>query len=174
MRLKILFIVVLLAGGGWGAYAYSGRLYLEDNHKRKEVGAWCANPGSKNQYLQIDLGRRRTITAVATQGITKNYLVYKWSPWLKYLIGSSVSKYPVLFTSEQNKMASSFVYVTEVGNCFGKTEATVRDNTKKATTFGNKVSWDTYLFFYLVMNAFRVCSKRFYLQMTSGWQADVP
>ena len=29
-----------------------------------------------------------------------------------------LSEYPALFTSEQNKKASSFVSVTEEGNCF--------------------------------------------------------
>ena len=60
---------IVLSGGGWAARAYGGRLYMQDNHARKEVGAWCARPRSKNQYLQIDLGEPRTITAVATQGM---------------------------------------------------------------------------------------------------------
>ena len=33
--------------------------------------------------------------------------------FLRNLIGSSIPEYPAPFTSEQNKMASSFVYVTE-------------------------------------------------------------
>ena len=35
------------------------------------------------------------------------------SVFLHNLIGSSITEYPALFTSEQNKMASSFVYVTD-------------------------------------------------------------
>ena len=39
------------------------------------------------------------------------------SCFLRNLIGSSTSEYPALLISEQNKMAFSFVSVTEEGNC---------------------------------------------------------
>ncbi|XP_046845051.1 zinc metalloproteinase nas-14-like [Xenia sp. Carnegie-2017] len=59
---------VFAPGGGWSAPAHSARLYKEDDHQKRFVGGWCARPGFKNQYLQIDFGRRRRITAIATQG----------------------------------------------------------------------------------------------------------
>ena len=39
---------------------------------------------------------------------------------MRNLIGSSISEYPALFTSEQNKMATSFVYFTEKEMFFTK------------------------------------------------------
>ena len=63
----------LSPGGGWYAYAFSGRLYLEDNHANKYIGAWCAQPRSKNQFLEINLSALKTITAVATQGIHSDF-----------------------------------------------------------------------------------------------------
>ena len=56
-------------GGGWYAPASSARLYKEDDHRLKHVGAWCADPRSnRDKYLQIDFGTRKRITALATQG----------------------------------------------------------------------------------------------------------
>ena len=59
----------VLPGGGWFAPASSGRLYVQDDHNGKRVGAWCAQPNNKRDtYLQIDFGRIKKITALATQG----------------------------------------------------------------------------------------------------------
>ncbi|XP_028395190.1 zinc metalloproteinase nas-13-like [Dendronephthya gigantea] len=56
-------------GGGWFAPAASGRLYKEDDHQRKRVGAWCHAPYNREEkHLTIDFGRRRRIVALATQG----------------------------------------------------------------------------------------------------------
>ena len=57
---------------------------------------------------------------------------------MRNLIGSSISEYPTPFTSEQNKMESSHVYVTEE-ELFSIDEVSVPDSTKKATKFGNEV-----------------------------------
>ena len=50
---------------------------------------------------------------------------------LHNLIGSSISEYPAIFTSEQNKMASSFVSVTEEVNCFEQTKPPCQTIPKK-------------------------------------------
>ncbi|CAB3982231.1 zinc metallo ase nas-13-like [Paramuricea clavata] len=56
-------------GGGWYARASSARLYKEDDHRLKNVGAWCAEPNNnREKYLQIDFGSEKIITALATQG----------------------------------------------------------------------------------------------------------
>lgn len=65
---------IVFSGGGWVARPYGGRLYLQDIHAKREVGAWCAHPRARaSQYLQIDLGAPRTITAVATQGMYRRF-----------------------------------------------------------------------------------------------------
>ena len=42
-------------------------MYFTDEFKAKRVGGWCAAI-PKNQWLQVDLGVNRYITAVGTQG----------------------------------------------------------------------------------------------------------
>lgn len=42
-------------------------MYFTDEFKTKRVGAWCAAT-PKNQWLQVDLGINKYITAVGTQG----------------------------------------------------------------------------------------------------------
>ena len=43
---------------------------MRDDHDNKRIGTWCAAYGqTKNQWLQIDLGRVKYVSAVATQGI---------------------------------------------------------------------------------------------------------
>lgn len=54
-------------GGTWRASADNARLYFEDDHTNKRIGAWCGNERD-NQWLRVDLGRRRRIRAIATQG----------------------------------------------------------------------------------------------------------
>ena len=86
------------------------------------------------------------ITALLSTALQYNVMyiyifsIYLTGGWyfLRNLIGSSISGYPALFTSEQNKMASSYVYVTEE-EFFSINEVAVPGNTKKATKFGNKI-----------------------------------
>ena len=70
-------------------------------------------------------------------------------------------------------MASSFVYVTEE-ELFSINEVAVPDNTKKATKFGNQVFKDISFFYFLAINALRMCFKMFCLQMMNGRQGDIP
>lgn len=61
--------LVLVSGGGWVAGARNARLYMRDDHTDRRIGAWCADYGHyRNQWLKIDLGKVRRVTAVATQG----------------------------------------------------------------------------------------------------------
>ena len=66
-----------------------------------------------------------------------------------------MSEYSAPFTSEQNKMASSYVYVT--GELFLINEVAVLDNTKEPTKFGNKAFKDMYFFYFLTINSLRMC-----------------
>ena len=60
---------VYFLGGGWLAPPKAARLYLTDDHTTRTVGAWCANPGAtKSSWLEIDLGKVKRVTGVATQG----------------------------------------------------------------------------------------------------------
>ena len=60
-------LISVLQGGGWVAGASNARLYFEDNHDQKRIGAWCAS--SRNpQWIKIDLGKVKKITGIATQG----------------------------------------------------------------------------------------------------------
>jgi len=63
---------VLNVGTGWDCGARNARMYFTDDFKTKRVGAWCAAT-PKNQWLQVDLGMNRYITAVGTQGRHKYY-----------------------------------------------------------------------------------------------------
>ena len=57
--------------GEWNASADNARLYMEDDFKNFRIGAWCSKyPPKQGEWLKIDLGRRRKITAVATQGLS--------------------------------------------------------------------------------------------------------
>nr|QNH72377.1 toxin candidate TRINITY_DN11973_c0_g1_i1 [Pachycerianthus borealis] len=56
-------------GGSWDFGAHNARLYNEDDFVRKRVSAWCANDElQQEQWLQVDLGKARNVTGVATQG----------------------------------------------------------------------------------------------------------
>ncbi|XP_065668825.1 zinc metalloproteinase nas-14 isoform X4 [Hydra vulgaris] len=61
-----------LKPGDWEASAKNARLYFEDDHTNKRIGAWCAasheQVSSKNGYVQVDLGSQKTINYIATQG----------------------------------------------------------------------------------------------------------
>ena len=73
------------------------------------VGAWRY---SWMNFLRFELEERPTII----QSVRYAHLAYTSqvdSVFLHNLIGSSIWEYPALFTSEQNKMVSSYVYVTE-------------------------------------------------------------
>ena len=82
------------------------------------------------------------------------------------LIGSSIPEYSALITSEQNKMAYSFVYVTEEHFLINK--VAVQDNTKKATKFGNQAFKVMNLFYFLAINALRMCFKMFVYKWLIG------
>ena len=61
-----------LKPGDWEASARNARLYFEDDHQKKRIGAWCAashdQVGSADGYIQVDFGSQRTINYIATQG----------------------------------------------------------------------------------------------------------
>ncbi|XP_065065364.1 uncharacterized protein LOC135691427 isoform X2 [Rhopilema esculentum] len=57
----------------WKAAPENGRLYLTDDPKSKKIGAWCAAGSGKGSWLQVDLGKNRTIGYIATQGRDKYY-----------------------------------------------------------------------------------------------------
>lgn len=59
--------------GSWDFGAYNGRLYKQDDRIRKRTGCWCARNKKKEQWLQVDLGKIKFVTAVATQGRDKYY-----------------------------------------------------------------------------------------------------
>ena len=58
---------LILPGAGWEGGARNARMYFEDDLKQKRVGGWCAAT-SENQWLQVDLGANKYISAVGTQG----------------------------------------------------------------------------------------------------------
>ena len=66
-------------GGGWQASAKNARLYFEDGFDYKRIGSWCAashaSAFSSKGYVQVDLGRWKTITYIATQGKLIHFLV---------------------------------------------------------------------------------------------------
>ena len=60
--------------GEWNASADNARLYMEDDFTSFRIGAWCSKyPPKQGEWLKIDLGRTRKITAVATQGRFRYY-----------------------------------------------------------------------------------------------------
>jgi hypothetical protein len=43
---------------------------MRDDHDNKRIGCWCAAYGqTENQWLQVDLGQVKYVSAVATQGM---------------------------------------------------------------------------------------------------------
>jgi hypothetical protein len=52
---------------------------MEDDFTNFRIGSWCSEyPAKQGEWLKVDLGRKRRITAVATQGPTKfNYLSFE-------------------------------------------------------------------------------------------------
>ena len=62
------FTSLFILGAGWDCGARNARMYFIDDFKNKRVGGWCAAT-SENQWLQVDLGTNRYITAVGTQGV---------------------------------------------------------------------------------------------------------
>ncbi|XP_057302423.1 zinc metalloproteinase nas-14-like [Hydractinia symbiolongicarpus] len=67
----------LSPGGGWDAAAKNARLYFEDDYDDKRIGSWCAkshdSARSADGYVQVDLGSRKTISYIATQGRDKYF-----------------------------------------------------------------------------------------------------
>ena len=92
--------------------------------------------------------------------------------FLRNVIGSSISEYPALFTSKQNKMASSFVYVTEEP-FFNKQSRYTRQCQTNNEIW--QLSIQRYIFLLLFSDKFtQDVFIMFFLQMMSGRQADVP
>lgn len=54
--------------GHWDFGAHNARLYKQDDRIRSRIGGWCAKQKDNNQWLQVDLGKIKFVTAVATQG----------------------------------------------------------------------------------------------------------
>ena len=58
--------------GGFSAYPANARLYYPGDYAGKRIAGWCANTGEVTkdtmQSLTVDLGRRKKITHIATQG----------------------------------------------------------------------------------------------------------
>ena len=69
----------MVAGSGWAASGHNARLYYEDDHDKKRIGAWCVkgwDDFKAGAYLEIDLGSRKTIKYIATQGIQIKQSIY--------------------------------------------------------------------------------------------------
>jgi len=67
---------VLRPGSSWAASGHNARLYLHDDHTNKRIAAWCVaswDDFRKNPFIQVDLGRRRSIQYIATQGRDKYF-----------------------------------------------------------------------------------------------------
>jgi len=62
-----------LFSGKWDFGAYNARLYKQDDRVRHRIGGWCAKNKDNNQWLQVDLGKIKFVTAVATQGRDKYF-----------------------------------------------------------------------------------------------------
>ena len=68
--------------GRWDFGPHNARLYKEDDRLRKRVGAWCADDKNKESWLQVDLGKIKFVTAVATQGYSDNH--FKLTVWSRF------------------------------------------------------------------------------------------
>jgi hypothetical protein len=64
-------------GGGWSATASNARLYFTDDYTDKRIGAWCSPTSdvtkSTLQKITVDLGEKKRITYIATQGRDKYF-----------------------------------------------------------------------------------------------------
>ena len=67
-------LLIVFIPGPWDFGAYNGRLYKQDDRIKKRIGAWCAKDKKKGHWLQVDLGKIKFVTAVATQGETDRAL----------------------------------------------------------------------------------------------------
>lgn len=67
ISVSLSFLIVFIPGP-WDFGAYNGRLYKQDDRIKKRIGAWCAKDKKKGHWLQVDLGKIKFVTAVATQG----------------------------------------------------------------------------------------------------------
>jgi len=68
----------LVPGAGWVADAKNARLYWQDDFDTKRIGGWCAESHEQAKdpskgYVQVDLGRSKRITYIATQGRNKYF-----------------------------------------------------------------------------------------------------
>ncbi|XP_078598280.1 uncharacterized protein LOC144874226 isoform X4 [Branchiostoma floridae x Branchiostoma japonicum] len=91
-----------LSLAAWSAGPENARLHQEDDYDRNRVGSWCAGSSDYGEYLQIDLGRTKRITGVATQGRPKQFehvksynLAYSHDSrtWYDYMEGGYVKTF---------------------------------------------------------------------------------
>ncbi|XP_028409996.1 uncharacterized protein LOC114532645 isoform X2 [Dendronephthya gigantea] len=88
--------------GQWNASAENARLYMEDDFINFRIGSWCADyPPKSGEWLQIDLGRPRTITAVATQG---RYRFYEHVKTFKLSYSRKGKKWKYIQENEKDKV----------------------------------------------------------------------
>ena len=52
----------------WKAAPENARLYQIDDPKKRNIGAWCAAGRVKGNWLQVDLGKVKSVRYIATQG----------------------------------------------------------------------------------------------------------
>ena len=70
-------VLLLPVTGGWDFGAYNARLYKQDNRYQKRIGGWCAKDKQNGHWLQVDLGKIKFVTAVATQGKDAPHVWFK-------------------------------------------------------------------------------------------------
>ena len=70
-------MLLLPVTGGWDFGAYNARLYKQDDRHRKRIGGWCAKDKRNGHWLQVDLGKIKFVTAVATQGKDVPHMWFK-------------------------------------------------------------------------------------------------
>ena len=68
MQKKTITDALITASSSWGsAYGPSNaRLHFRSGHVK--TGAWSSRTNDKNQWLQVDLGKKLEVTAIHTQG----------------------------------------------------------------------------------------------------------
>ena len=86
------FVTRTSVPGRWNFGAHNARLYKQDDHIRRRIGAWCAKDKKVGHWLQVDLGKIKFVTAVATQGIKNDNVMHNgfskvtiWFPLLECL-----------------------------------------------------------------------------------------
>ena len=73
-----LSLLIVSIPGPWDFGAHNGRLYKQDDRIKKRIGGWCAKHKNNEQWLQVDLGKIKFVTAVATQGKIVSFATVFW------------------------------------------------------------------------------------------------